>query len=46
MTDLELCKNKDYLEIWTRYKLLFYKVWDSLSPTLKFNVWTDEDDFF
>ena len=45
-TDLELCKNKDYLEIWTRYKNLFYKVWDSLSPALKFNVWPDEDDFF
>lgn len=46
MTDLELCKNKDYLEIWTRYKLLFYKIWDSLSPALKFKVWTEEDDFF
>lgn len=45
-TDLELCKNKDYLEIWTRYKNLFYKVWDSLSPALKFNVWPEEDDFF
>lgn len=46
MTDLELCKNKDYLEIWTRYILLFYKIWNSLPPTLKFNVWTEEDDFF
>lgn len=46
MTDLELCKNKDYYGIFERYKMLYYKVWDTLSPALKFNVWPDEDDFF
>lgn len=46
MTDLELCKEKNYFEMWTRYTNLFYKVWDSLSPALKFNVWPEEADFF
>lgn len=46
MTDLQLCINKDYYAIYIRYKMMFYKVWDSLSPALKFNVWPDEEDFF
>lgn len=46
MTDLELCKNKDYYGIFERYTNLFYKIWDTLSPSLKFNVWQEEDDFF
>lgn len=46
MTDLELCKNKDYFGIFTKYEMMFYKVWDSLSPSLKFNVWPEEADFF
>ena len=46
MTDLELCKEKNYFEMWTRYTNLFYKVWDSLSPSLKFSVWPEEADFF
>jgi len=46
MTDLELCKNKDYYGIFERYKMMFYKVWDTLSPVLKFDVWPEEDDFF
>ena len=45
-TDLELCKNKDYYEIFKKYKMMFYKIWDSLSPSLKFNIWTEEDEFF
>lgn len=45
-TDLELCLSKDYYGIFERYRMLFYKVWDTLSPSLKFNVWPDEDDFF
>lgn len=45
-TDLELCINKDYYAIFIRYKMLYYKVWDTLSPALKFNVWPDEEDFF
>lgn len=46
MSDLQLCVNKDYYAIFVKYHALFYKVWDSLSPALKFNVWPDEDDFF
>lgn len=46
MTDLELCRNHDYYEIFKKYKLMFYKIWDSLSPSLKFQVWPEEDDFF
>jgi hypothetical protein len=46
MTDLELCKNKDYFGIFTKYEMMFYKVWDSLSPTLKFQIWPEEGDFF
>lgn len=46
MTDLELCINKDYYAIFTKYTNMFYKVWDSLSPALKFNVWPEEADFF
>ena len=46
MTDLELCKSKDYYGIFERYKMLFYKVWDSLSPSLKFQIWPEEADFF
>ena len=46
MTDLELCKNKEYFDIFTKYTNMFYKVWYTLSPALKFNVWPEEDDFF
>ena len=46
MTDLELCINKDYYPIYIRYKMMFYKIWDSLSPALKFQIWPEEDDFF
>ena len=46
MTDLELCINKDYYAIYIRYKMMFYKIWDSLSPSLKFQIWPEEDDFF
>lgn len=46
MTDLQLCINKDYYAIYIRYKMMFYKIWDSLSPALKFSVWPEEDDFF
>lgn len=46
MTDLELCKNKDYYAIFVKYRALFYKIWDSLSPSLKFQIWPEEDDFF
>lgn len=46
MTDLELCKNKDYFGIFTKYEMMFYKVWDSLSPALKFSVFPEEADFF
>lgn len=45
-TDLELCKSKDYYEIFERYKMMLYKIWDTLSPSLKFSVWPEEDDFF
>lgn len=45
-TDLELCKNKNYFEVWTRYRNLYYKVWDSLSPSMKLIVWPEEADFF
>lgn len=45
-TDLELCKNKDYYGIFERYKMMLYKIWDSLSPSLKFSVFTEEADFF
>lgn len=45
-TDLELCKCKDYYGIFERYKMMFYKIWDSLSPSLKFSVFTEEADFF
>ena len=45
-TDLELCLSKDYYGIFERYKMMFYKIWDSLSPALKFNVWPEEADFF
>ena len=45
-TDLELCKSKDYYGIFERYKMMFYKIWDSLSPSMKFIVWTEEADFF
>lgn len=46
MSDLQLCINKDYYGIFVKYHALFYKIWDSLSPSLKFNVWPEEDDFF
>ena len=26
--------------------MMFYKIWDSLSPALKFQIWPEEDDFF
>lgn len=45
-TDLELCKSKAYYDIFIKYTNLFYKVWDSLSPSLKFQIWPEEDDFF
>lgn len=45
MTDLQLCINKDYYPIFIRYKMMFYKIWDSL-PTLKFSVFPEEEDFF
>ena len=45
-TDLELCKSKDYYGIFERYKMMFYKIWDSLSPSMKFIVWPEEADFF
>lgn len=45
-TDLELCKSKDYYGIFERYKMMFYKIWDSLSSSLKFIVWPEEADFF
>ena len=45
-TDLELCKNKDYYGIFERYKMMFYKIWDSLSSSLKFSVFPEEADFF
>ena len=45
-TDLELCKNKDYYGIFERYKMMFYKIWASLSPSLKFSVFPEEADFF
>lgn len=45
-TDFELCKNKNYYAIFSKYTNLFYKVWDSLSPALKFQIWPDEGDFF
>lgn len=44
--DLELCMNKDYYAIFTKYTMLYYKIWDSLSPSLKFQIWIEEDDFF
>ena len=44
-TDLELCKSKDYYGIFERYKMMFYKIWDSLS-SLKFSVFIEEADFF
>ena len=44
-TDLELCINKDYYSIFIKYKMMFYKIWDSLS-SLKFSVFTEEADFF
>lgn len=46
MTDLELCRNKDYYAIFTKYTMMFYKIWDSLSHSLKFQIWPEEDDFF
>ena len=46
ITDLQLCINKDYYAIYIRYKMMFYKIWDSLSPALKFQIWPEEDDFF
>ena len=46
MNDLDLCKDKKYYEVFKRYKMMFYKIWDSLSYKLKFNVWPEEDDFF
>ena len=46
MTDLELCMNKDYYDVFIKDTNLFYKVWDSLSTALKFNVWPEEEDFF
>ena len=45
-TDLDLCKNKDYYGIFERYKMMFYKIWDSLSSSLKFSVFPEEADFF
>ena len=45
-TDLQLCINKDYYSIFIKYHALFYKIWDSLSPSLKFSVFPDEADFF
>ena len=45
-TDLELCKSKDYYEIFERYKMMFYKIWDAVSPSLKFSVFPEEADFF
>lgn len=44
--DLRFCIDKNYYAIFIKYRALYYKVWDSLSPALKFNVWPDEDDFF
>lgn len=45
-TDLQLCINKDYYAIFIKYHALYYKIWDSLSPSLKFSVFTEEADFF
>lgn len=44
--DLRFCIDKNYYAIFTKYQMLYYKIWDSLSPALKFNIWTEEDDFF
>ena len=45
-TDFELCKNKNYYAIFSKYEMMFYKIWDSLSPALKFQIWPEEADFF
>ena len=45
-TDLQLCIDKNYYAIFVKYRNLYYKVWDSLSPSLKFIVWPEEADFF
>ena len=45
MTDLEMCVHKEYFKIWTKYKMMFFKIWDSLFDT-KFDIWPEEADFF
>lgn len=45
MTDLELCKNKDYYGIWERYKMMFFKVFNSIMTDMKYRIWQAEDEW-
>ena len=42
--DLDFVMKKDYLSIWEKYHLMFYKVFDSLSK-YKYNLWQKEDEW-
>lgn len=45
MTDLELCINKDYYRIWTKYKMMFFKVFNSIMTNYKYKLWSEEDEW-
>ena len=44
-TDLQLCIEKNYLEIWTRYKMMFFKVFNSILTDMKYRIWQAEDEW-
>lgn len=45
MTDLQLCIDKNYLEIWSRYEMMFFKVFNSILTDMKYRVWQTEDEW-
>ena len=44
-TDLQLCIEKNYLEIWTSYKMMFFKVFNSILTDMKYRIWQAEDEW-
>ena len=44
-TDLQLCIEKNYLEIWSRYRMMFFKVFNSILTDMKYRIWQAEDEW-
>lgn len=43
--DLQLCINKDYYAIFIKYKMMFFKVFNSIMTDYKYKLWAEEDEW-